>query len=388
MSRYRALIGLIASAVGILVLLGLSQLELYPRPRYTPASREVRANSFYALERWLGSAGYPVRSEQGPRDPAGLIRKLSGREGVVFLESSLLYWDGAEDLLPWLREGGALILSLNSPRDEGIDRDLLGFLDGLGIRVEDEMNLPDPEEDGGKAEHETGDEAGVADETEETPEPLFHWRFRFGPSGGKPAGESPSALPVFIKDREGLGRIADLPLGKGSLTVMGLPLFMYNGNLREEANARLAWNLTAGKSPAERPEILFIRDGRPVKSLTGRLLERGNLLPPLAAALVLILTGFWMLIPSFGIPRREEPEGPRSIRERFQAEARFLKKHRSLGVYLEAYVREIEYRGRIRNRDTAELLAPVKAVLASRKKPNYPEAVRQLESLMEILERL
>jgi hypothetical protein len=163
---------------------------------------------------------------------------------------------------------------------------------------------------------------------------------------------------------------------------------MYNANLEGEANARLAWDLTAGKSPAERPEILFVRGGRPVKSLTGRLLERGNLLPPLVAALALILTGFWMLIPSFGIPRREKPEGPRSIRERFRAEAQFLKKHRSLEAYLEAYVREIEYRGRIRDRDTAELLAPVKAILASRKKPNYREAVRQLESLMEILERL
>jgi hypothetical protein len=387
MNRYGVLTGVIISAAGILVLLGLSQLELYSRPGYVPASREVRANSFYALEKWLGSSGHPVRSEHEgvlSRDPTGFIRKLSGREGVVFLESSLFPREGAEDLLPWLREGGALILSLNPPWDEELDGDLLVFFDSLGIRVEDAAKLPDPEE-----EAETG--SGVPDEREGAGEdegtPLFHWRFRFSPAGGKPAGEE--AAPVFMKDRRGLGRLAEIPLGKGSLTVIGLPLFMYNGNLKEEVNARLAWDLTAGKTPAERPEILFVRGGGAVKSLTGRLLERGNVLPPLAAALFLILTGFWMLIPSFGIPRWENPEGGlRSIRERFRAEAQFLKRHRALGLYLEAYIREIEYRGRVRNRDTADLVEPVKVLLQSGRRPGCREAVRRLESLMEVLERL
>jgi hypothetical protein len=390
MSRYRALIGIAISAAVILVLFGLSRLELYSRPRYVPPSRDVRANSFYALEKWLGSADYPVRSEQGgafPRDPAGFIRKLSGREGLVFLESSLLYWDEAEDLLPWLREGGALILSLNPSWDESLDGDLLGFFDRLGIRVEDEADLPVPEAE----EAETGSgvpgEAEGAGEDGEDEAPLFHWRFRFSPAE-KSTGESPAALPVFMKDGQGLGRLAGISLGKGSLTVMGLPLFMYNDSLEEEANARLAWNLTAGKT-AEGREILFVRGRRAVKSLTGRLLERGNILPPLAAALFLIFTGFWMLIPSFGIPRRENPDrGPRSIRERFRAEAQFLKRHRSLGLYLEAYIREIEYRGRIRNRDTAEFVEPVKAMLDSGKRPGCREAVRLLESLREVLERL
>jgi hypothetical protein len=78
MSRYGVLTGVIISAAGILVLLGLSQLELYSRPGYVPASREVRTNSFYALEKWLGLSGHPVRLEHEgglPRDPAGFIRK-------------------------------------------------------------------------------------------------------------------------------------------------------------------------------------------------------------------------------------------------------------------------------------------------------------------------
>jgi hypothetical protein len=382
-SGYRALVGIIASAVGLLVLLALSRLELYPRIRYVSESREVRENPFYALEKWLGASGYPARSERltpSLRDPAGFLRKLGGREGAVFLESSLFYWDEAEEsLLPWLREGGSLILSLNPSWDAEIDGELLGFLGGLGIAVEDEMRLDDAAGDAG-------------------PDSLFHWRLRFGPVGESLvreslSGESPASRPVFIQDSAGLGRIAEVSLGKGSLTVMGLPLFMYNNSLKEEEAARLAWDLTAGKVSAERPEILFVRAGRQVKSLTGRLLERGNLIPPLAAAMVLILTGFWMLIPSFGIPRRETPDsGLRSIRERFRAEAQFLKKHRALDLYLEAYVREIEYRCRTRGREAAELLGPVKAELASgmtsKKKLNYHAAIRRLESLMDVLERL
>jgi hypothetical protein len=403
MSRYRALIGIIISAVGFLVLLGFSQLELYPRRSRVPASREVRANSFYALEKWLASSGHPVRSTYRVFSPdlAGFIRELSGREGIVFLESSLFSWNEAEEaLLPWLREGGALLLSLNPAWDEELEGDLLDFFDSLKIRVQDEKDLPDPEaEEAGayfEAEAETGADGreGVG---KDEGLPLFHRRFRFSGTGENPAGErdgggnsaGEEAGPVFLKDHQGLGRLAEIPLGRGSLTVIGLPLFMYNSNLKEAANARLAWDLTAGKSPAERPEILFVRSGQAVKSLTGRLLERGNILPLLAAALFLILTGFWMLIPSFGIPRRENPDGgPRSIRERFRAEALFLKKHRALGLYLEAYIREIEYRGRLRGRDTAEFVEPVKAALGSGKRLSSPEALRFLASLMEVLRGL
>ncbi|MDR0451038.1 MAG: hypothetical protein LBH26_07210 [Treponema sp.] len=385
MTRYRALIGIIISALGLLVLLALSQFETYSRTRYLPASREVRANPFYALERWLGGAGRPIRWGDGnvfSRNPAAFIRELSGREGIIFLESSLFYWDGAEDpLLSWIREGGALILSLNPPWDGWIDGDFADFLERQGVRAEDGMYLEEEDAETGEPDVPDGEDGGGEGQ------PLFHWRFRFSPSGELPAGEA--APPIFIKDRAGLGRIARLSLGKGSLTVMGVPLFMYNANLKEAANARLAWELSAAGASAERPEILCIRGGGAVKSLTGRLLERGNLLPPLAAALFLILTGFWMLIPSFGIPRREEPDsGLRSIRERFRAEALFLKRHCSLGVYLEEYVREIEYRGRIGNRDTTELVEPAKAALASGKRLSSPEALRLLESLRKILERL
>jgi hypothetical protein len=226
------------------------------------------------------------------------------------------------------------------------------------------------------------DEVDAEDADTVDKDPSFNWRFRFSPTGEPPAGLS------FIKDQERVGRLATLPRGKGSLTVIGGLYFMYNNSLKEEANARLAWELTAGKARAERPEVLLVvQGGRTVRSLTGRLIERGNLAAPLIAALVLILAGFWMVIPSFGIPRREKLDNsPRSIRERFRAEARFLKKHQALKGYLEAYIREIESRGR--NRETAVALEPVKAAISSEKKLNNHEAIRHLETLMDVLERL
>jgi hypothetical protein len=402
MHKYRAIIGITISAVGILVLLAFSQFELYPETHSVPAAREIRANPFYTLEKWLSAAGCPIRidrrSGDASRNVSRFIRDLGGRESVLLLESTLFDWyNPEEELLPWVEEGGSLIVSLSTAWDGEADADLFSFLEGLGIMVEDGMDLIDSTdstdiEETGEADADDADVAddtgtdgadiAIVDETETERGPWFNWRFRFSPT------ENPAVGLSFVEDQGGVGRLATLPWGKGSLTVIGGPYFMYNNSLKEEANARLAWELTAGKARAERPGVLLVvQGGRALRSLTGRLMERGNLAAPLLAALVLILVGFWMVIPSFGIPRREKLDNsPRTIRERFRAEAQFLKKHRALKGYLEAYVREIESRGR--NRETRAALAPVKAALSSEKKLNNHEAIRHLETLMDVLERL
>jgi len=69
-------------------------------------------------------------------------------------------------------------------------------------------------------------------------------------------------------------------------------------------------------------------------------MERGNLLPVGISALLLIILGFWMAIPVFGLVTIEKQKSSRPIRDRFIAEIRFLKKYRALDHYLNVYERE------------------------------------------------
>jgi hypothetical protein len=69
-------------------------------------------------------------------------------------------------------------------------------------------------------------------------------------------------------------------------------------------------------------------------------MKRGNFLPVIVSALLLIVIGFWMVIPVFGLVIYEKKKSARPIRERFLAEAGFLKKYKSLYYYLDTYRRE------------------------------------------------
>jgi hypothetical protein len=157
---------------------------------------------------------------------------------------------------------------------------------------------------------------------------------------------------------------------------------MYNDNLESEENARLAWRLTAAKTgdknEGEYPGVLFIRGRRAAKDLFGKLAERGNPLPLIVSVLALVSIGFWMVIPGFGVLRFEEERRTRPIRDRFRAEARFLKKYHALDSYLEVYLREIKNKCRDREIN----------VLDAKKHCTYGETVRNLKILETIMERL
>ena len=69
-------------------------------------------------------------------------------------------------------------------------------------------------------------------------------------------------------------------------------------------------------------------------------MEKGNLFPVVISAIILIVMGFWMVIPVFGLVSVEKQRTSKPIRERFTAEIRFLKKYRALDHYLDVYGRE------------------------------------------------
>jgi uncharacterized protein YodC (DUF2158 family) len=334
-----------AAVIAVLVLLGLAAnafLEPYHRMARVPPTREAAVNNYLALERWLIQTGHPVRVEK--RGGPAMI--ASGPEQAALVQASACRWENAGAVLrPWIEAGNSLVISLEySFYDEG----LADFLVSLGISAD---NFP----------FEDGETEDAEDTTEPADEEILNAEAGGGEKPPPPAGEKTAAgnrSPDFdpritffadeaagvftIRDSGGVIRLARVSLGKGSLALIGRPWFMYNNNLNRELNARLAWELTAAKTGAENPGLLFIRDRRVTRGLFGKLADRGNTAPLALSALALIVLGFWMVIPVFGLTSNEKPAAARPIRERFLAEVRFLKKYGALGYYLEIYQRELK----------------------------------------------
>jgi len=294
----------------VLALLAYNYLEIYPEKAYSPPSREVFFNDYYAMERWLKETGHPVRLENHfyPQ------RLTTITERVVMTHSSLSYWDNADEfILPWIEQGGYLIISMDY-FEHVYDELLLEFLSGFGITVEEgtyEKTAPD--------EDVPDFDMGVFF--------LFDDEDKF----------------FFIKDTLGYTRLVEVPIGNGALTVTGMPLFMDNYNLRKNKNANIAWNLTGARATGDNAEILFVRSYRDTKSMFGKIMERGNLIPAVISALLVIFIGFWMVIPVLGLVFDEKQKSSRPIRERFAAEISFLKKYKALDYYLKIYERELQH---------------------------------------------
>jgi hypothetical protein len=120
---------------------------------------------------------------------------------------------------------------------------------------------------------------------------------------------------------------------------------MFNNSLNRQPNARLAWELTGELTVENNKGILFVRSGGRYisKSLFGKIMDRGNLIPVIISAALVIFIGFWMVIPVFGLVFYEKQKSSRPIKERFTAEISFLKKYKGLNYYLEVYERELQH---------------------------------------------
>jgi len=292
----------------ILGILAYTHLEIYPRKKTVYPSREVFSNNYYAMEKWLKGEGHSVRYNNQFN-----FNKLPDiSEKVIVANSRACSWENAEEIIPWIEQGGFLIICLDN---YVLDDYLEEFLFDFGIIIE-------------KA------------------------------SWSEDDLENNITFPVFdrylslivdedydiytMKDSSGLIRLAELPVGNGILTITGRPYFMYNNRLRDEQNANLSWKLTGSRAEGKNG-VLIVRaknDYTPNKSMFGAIMERGNLVPIIISTIILLFAGFWMVIPVFGLVFIDKQKTARPIKDRFSAEIRFLKKHRALNYYLDVYERE------------------------------------------------
>ncbi|MDR3173696.1 MAG: hypothetical protein LBU19_05555 [Treponema sp.] len=414
---YGIFTGIVISALVILAVFVVSRLEIYEREKWAPSSRELRFNNFYLLGEWLSASGHPVRFS--PRWDG--VKDISPQEGGLFIQASLFDWE-REDILPWVREGGVLVISIDFPwyRMNGAEeeappafRALEKFLEKLDIRIRPpekesfDIEAEDAPDEGEGGDNRTGeddadngadtffdeedeDEDSIAEEDESPAFPDYDYSVSFEDSdftsGDFTAAEGPDRRFLTLRDSEGDIRLIRAALGEGLIAVTGSCVFMYNYCLDDEINARLAWALTGGSLKPERPAFLFIRGRQGSEGLWGILNDWGDLLPPVISALVLVFIGFWMVLPGFGVPQREESRRRLSITGRFSAEARFFRRYDALEAYLEIYLREL--RRRARGRALGREIEEVEKVLAAGKRIGPIKTAVYLKNLMSALERI
>jgi hypothetical protein len=386
-SRYAGIIGIALAAAAVLGIIAYTKLEIYPLKKSLEVSREAEANDFLALERWLKAGGRLVR-----KIPSGSSDDITGiPEKTVFIQSSAFDWDNSDmdSLASWINGGGNLIVSLDyTPYGEDPPG---SFLSGFGVYVEaypfeDEETSGD-EDDASSGVINTGGEIPYG---EDAFFPDFDYRLRFKIFSPEEGAGHDAGGPETFTDHNGNIKLVNIPAEEGRLTVFGDSDFMVNYNLRMEVNARLAWSLFGEGG------VLFIRGRRIVKSFFGKFAERGDFVPLCVSLAVLVVAGFWMVIPVFGLVRGGEKSRARPIQERFRAEIRLFKKYRSLSIYLEPYLGELRRKissgnlpaGNSFAGETESEIRRIESALQSGKKMSNKEIIRDLLILEKTMERL
>jgi len=331
---------IIAAVIFFFIILGFfayNYLEIYKRNRYIDPSREALVNLYHAMELWLKETGHNIRYEVSFNSS----RLAEITEKVIIVQSTAFNWRTTDGIKQWIERGGNFVLCLDLSNNS-INENLSGFLGSFGITAEYNQPVITPLNRAVEYEDDTDikeiieneKDDSVNDEPDKTEYPVFQTRTSL-----KIENEEDFYL---IKDINGITRLAEIIIGDGSLTVLGMPVFMYNYSLIRESNADLAWQLTGGRPEAYNTGILFVRqmDGTSYTPLFAAIFEKGNLIPVIISAAALLIIGFWMVIPVFGLLTKEKINVSRSINDRFNAEIQFLKKHHSLDYYLNIYQRE------------------------------------------------
>ncbi|MCL2480073.1 MAG: hypothetical protein FWF38_00015 [Spirochaetaceae bacterium] len=380
---------LIITALTILAVFAYNFFEIYETTVYKKASRQARTNEFLAMEQWLNKTGHPVRVISYAN--SSILLSAPEKNAIIF--ASLFRWqqDTYSKLQQWAEDGGHLIICLDIEEIDAEKQGITGFLSELGVMAN--YNGSETWENNSRS---SNDDFPTLDSS------VSFTILR-------PLANYAEKKTESISDASGKIKLVRIFINKGSITLCGDPVFMKSRNLDKEKNALLGWHLT-GKQDIEKKGMLFVRGVKTEPGFFGKLAERGNFSLLLISALVLIAIGFWMVIPVFGSlaedsdAERARPGKP--MQERFLAEARFLKKYKGLGSYLEIYYISLKQRFRqqygeiiddessffsrlaeicdLNKEDVTEALAP----LARKGRLTNQEFIKHIYTIETIMERL
>jgi hypothetical protein len=344
----RVLFIIIALIMGFAVLFCITQLERVPFEKHISPSWEASSNPHLALERWMNAVGLAYRF----LDAGDISLLLAAPEKTVFIQASSFDWTGSgenddpEQFKQWVKDGGHLVLSVDTENWR-----LNGLLEEFGIIRYSGSAEPAPEDE------------------PENPYNL-HWE-----EGFRVAEQKEGVEDIAVLWKYGGIRLVHFSLGKGSFTVMGQPRFLEFFALKERDNADLTWNLLF--KPGKTGGILFFWGLGPDRHFFGALFDQGNPLAFFAAALLLVISGFWMVIPLFGRNKPVRKLPGKALRERFLAEGRFMKKYGALDTYLEIYRQEPGYAGQLTTGEVSRSAGGPKG------KPRHPLDIRQFIELQK-----
>ncbi|MCL2478694.1 MAG: hypothetical protein FWF22_04285 [Treponema sp.] len=301
-------IGLTVLGTGLLIFFNFFEIADYDKD--IPPSKESEVNQYLALDRWLQSNEFSVRTQ----NDADLETLKAAPENIILIQSNLVDWNN--EIIAWLdrwvRNGGVLILCLDYYRSWNGDDPLGIYLEKIGLGT---WQVPE----------------GSSYSYSRAPDAVYFSR--------NIIFSEPHRSSLVLRDENNFIRLVQVKIGRGQITVTGRPSFMLSSQLEREANARLSWYLFAGPAVSDK-SVLFVRGTRRSVGIFGRFFQRGNFSLIITSCLFLIAVGFWTAIPMFGVARSGEKEG-RALAERFLAEGRFFRRYKSLDVYRAAYLKEI-----------------------------------------------
>jgi len=354
--------------LGIVLLGGFicyNLLEIVPYTTWSNPSREVKTNEYLVLERWLLEAGFTFNYIA-----AGSVETiLKAPEKTVLIDDSRFNWINSEQLVPWIQEGGRLIVSVDTPSPGEALSNFMALFNVKPIDYSYDYNSNKDESD--PKEDVDPDFAGRVFSRVPGVEnsAWLDWRKNFAVTVDPEADNH----ILVMGNKSGLIKLVKVDQDKGWVLFTGKTEFLQNSALPSKENMELAGELffnDPGKS------VLFIRKFNDKRHLLGNLAERGNPMALAVSLALLVVVGFWMVIPSFG-RNKPEPERPgKPLRERFLAEGTFLAKYHALGKYIEIYRKELEQR---RGVETASVAGTTFS---------FREFVREQKRLTEQLEEL